>query len=314
LSQVGMGTKFSDYCDPVLFDESLLHEQPKLIRKSLQLRNEYNSKIQEFGKEKDYIIIDMFGRRRVRWNTALITKAKAWYAVSYASAFRSRCKFRSFPWIVWDVLLAIKYQIALMSKQPLMPRPRLINPLSVHLTAALESFCASKQTAYNAFVEELSFGSKRLDAFVQYSQKYGPMVPMLCFVLDNWLEEEKVYERSALQRVHIVILLLQFSVGILHGKHSSNELYKQPIYFEKLGVSSESQQEGDAVNYNAGDILFAFLRYLASEQFAHAKCIHFGLGGMSRQGQRSVASVLTRFDQWAALHAVTPAKSRDRSI
>ncbi|VDN24806.1 unnamed protein product [Gongylonema pulchrum] len=76
------------------------------------------------------------------------------------------------------------------------------------------------------------------------------------------------------------------------------------LEIDVLGVSSESDQEGDAVNYNAGDILFAFLRYLASEQFAHAKCIHFGLGGMSRQGQRLVASVLTRFDQWAALHAV----------
>lgn len=47
----------------------------------------------------------------MRWNMALITKAKAWYAVTYARAFRSSSEFRSFPWIVWDILLIAKRQI-----------------------------------------------------------------------------------------------------------------------------------------------------------------------------------------------------------
>lgn len=38
--------KFADYCDPQLYDESLLHDQPKLVEKSLYLRNEYYSRIQ----------------------------------------------------------------------------------------------------------------------------------------------------------------------------------------------------------------------------------------------------------------------------
>lgn len=55
--------------------------------------------------------MDTFGKRGMRWNMALITKAKAWYAVTYARAFRSSSEFRSFPWIVWDILLILKRQI-----------------------------------------------------------------------------------------------------------------------------------------------------------------------------------------------------------
>lgn len=60
---------------------------------------------------------------------------------------------------------------------------------------------------------------------------------MLCFVIDNWLRVEGIYERSALRRIHIVILFLQFTVGILHGKRTSDELMnKHPIYFEKVEI------------------------------------------------------------------------------
>lgn len=58
---------------------------------------------------------------------------------------------------------------------------------------------------------------------------------MLCFVIDNWLRIEGVYERSALRRMHAVILFLQFTIGILHGKRTSDELMNEsPIYFERV--------------------------------------------------------------------------------
>ncbi|EFO21905.2 RNA dependent RNA polymerase [Loa loa] len=357
ISEAVQGAKFADYYDPQLYDESLFHEQPKLIQRSLRLRNEYYSRIQqlldeygisdeasvisghslaikrivemekddysfyhsdkivelrysrifayfrreffkEFGEESDFVSVDALGKRGMRWNMALITKAKAWYAVTYASAFRSSSEFRSFPWIVWDILLIIKRQIALMLKSP----PPLVNPLVIHLTQAIESFCYHHHAALKQFVNEMSLGPMRLDAFVRYSQRYGSNVEMLCFVIDNWLRVEGIYERSALRRIHAIILFLQFAVGILHGKHTSDELMnRHPIYFEKLDDLRDNFETFD-LSYSIGEILFSFVRYLASREFAYANFIRFRLGGMM-QGKKG-ASIFTRPGQWSALHAV----------
>uniref|UniRef100_A0A0R3RPA9 RNA-directed RNA polymerase n=1 Tax=Elaeophora elaphi TaxID=1147741 RepID=A0A0R3RPA9_9BILA len=349
--------KFADYCDPQLYDESLFYERPKLVERSLYLRNEYYSKMQqlldeygisdeasvisghsvaikritemekddysfyhsdkivelrysrifahfrreffkEFGEESDFLTVDAFGKRGMRWNTALITKAKVWYAVTYANAFRSCSQFRSFPWIVWDILLIVKRQIALMLKSP----PPLVNPLAVHLTKAIETFCCHHHAALKQFVNDISLGPLRLEALVQYSQRYGSNVVLLCFVIDNWLRVEGVYERSALRRIHAIILFLQFTVGILHGKQTSDELMnRHPIYFEKLHNLRDNPETVDLA-YSTGEILFAFLRYLASRQFACANFIRFRLGGMMK-GKKG-ASIFTKPGQWFALHAV----------
>ncbi|CAG9535546.1 unnamed protein product [Cercopithifilaria johnstoni] len=357
ISEMAQEAKFADYYDPQLYDESLFHEQSKLVQKSLYLRNEYYSRIQqlldeygisdeasvitghsvaikriiemekddysfyhsdkivelrysrifahfrreffkEFGKESDFFTVDAFGKRGIRWNMALITKAKVWYAVAYSSSFRSSSEFRSFPWIVWDILLIAKRQIALMLKSP----PPLINPLAIHLTRAIENFCCCHRAALKQFVNEMSLGPMRLEAFVRYSQRYGSNVEMLCFVIDNWLRTEGVYERSALRRIHAVILFLQFTIGILHGKRKSDELMnKHPIYFEKLDDLQDNPETVDLA-YSTGEILFAFLRYLASGQFAYANFIRFRLGGMMK-GKKG-ASIFTRPEQWSALYAV----------
>ncbi|EJW84764.1 RNA-dependent RNA polymerase, partial [Wuchereria bancrofti] len=356
ISEIVQGTKFADYCDPQLYDESLFHEQSELIQESLRLRDEYHSRIQqlmdeygisdeasvisghsmtikriiemekddysfyhsdkivelrysrifsyfrreffkEFGGESDFLTVDAFGKREMRWNMALITKAKAWYAVTYTSAFRSS-EFRSFPWIVWDILLIIKRQIALMLKSPTSST----NPLAIHLTRAIETFCYYHHASLKQFVNEISLGPMRLEAFVRYSQRYGSNVEMPCFVIDNWLRVEGIYERSALRRIHTVVLFLQFSVGILHGKHTSDELMnRHPIYFEKLDHLRDNPETADLA-CSTGEILFAFLRYLASRQFACANFIRFRLGGMM-QGKKG-ASIFTRPEQWSALHAV----------
>ncbi|KAM3728655.1 RNA-dependent RNA polymerase [Dirofilaria immitis] len=357
ISEIVQKSKFADYCDPQLYDESLFREHPKLIQSSLHLRDEYFSRIQqlldeygisdeasiisghsitikritemekddysfyhsdkivelrysrifayfrreffkEFGEESDFVTMDAFGKRGVRWNMALIMKAKAWYAVTYANAFRSSSEFRSFPWIVWDILLVVKRQIMLMLK-PLSP---LVNPLANNLTQAIETFCYYHHDALKQFVNEISLGPMRLEGFVQYSQRYGSKVEMLCFVIDNWLRAEGVYERCALRRIHAIILFLQFTVGILHGKRTSDELMnKHPIYFEKLDDLPDNPETID-ISYNSGEILFAFLRYLAGRQFAYANFIRFRLGGMM-QGKK-VASIFTRPEQWSALYTV----------
>lgn len=69
------------------------------------------SKLKEFGEESDFITVDAFGQRGIRWNSALITKAKVWYAVCYGKRAMCPSKFRSFPWIVWDLLLIVKRRI-----------------------------------------------------------------------------------------------------------------------------------------------------------------------------------------------------------
>ncbi|VDM96403.1 unnamed protein product [Thelazia callipaeda] len=251
----------------------------------------------EFGEESDFLTVDRSKKRGVRWNSALITKAKAWYAVTYASNYRSASKFLSFPWIVWDILLIAKRQIALVLKSP----PLLINPLTIYLSQEIEKFCYARRYALKQFIGDMTQGTSRLESFVKYSRRYGSKVDMLCFVIDNWLKSEGVYEKSALRRIHAVILFLQFAVGILHGKQTSAELYKHPIYFQKLD-DLESKAESIEIPYNTGEILFAFLRYLASEQFAHANFIQFRLGDMI-VGSNS-APIFTRSSQWSALHAV----------
>uniref|UniRef100_A0A915PTN4 RNA-directed RNA polymerase n=1 Tax=Setaria digitata TaxID=48799 RepID=A0A915PTN4_9BILA len=357
ISEMVCHAKFANYCDPHLYDERLIREQPELIQRSLRLRNEYNSRIQqlldeyaisdeasiisghsvtirritemekddysfyhsdkilelrysrvfscyrreffkEFGEESDFINVDASGKRGICWNMALITKAKAWYAVTYASDFRPSSEFRSFPWIVWDILLAAKRQVTLMMKSV----PSLINPLATRLTYAIENFSYHHRAAQKQFVNEMSTGPTRLEAFVQYSQRYGTKVEMLCFVIDNWLQAEGIYKRSALRRMHVVILFLQFAAGILHGKRTPNELMKSyPIYFERVG-DLRSDSESVTLNYSTGEILFSFLRYLASEQFAYAKSISFRLGGVIN-GKKGPA-IFTRRQQWSALYIV----------
>lgn len=70
----------------------------------------------------------------------------------------------------------------------------------------------------------------------------------------------------------------------------------------QLDSPASKVETADAV-YDVGTMLFAFLRYLASEQFAHAAFIRFRLGDMLCG--RNVASIFTHPDQWSALNAVS---------
>lgn len=60
----------------------------------------------------------------------------------------------------------VKFQ-ALMLKS----LPPLVNPLAIHLTQAIETFCYYHHAALKQFVNEMSLGPMRFEAFVRYSQR-----------------------------------------------------------------------------------------------------------------------------------------------
>lgn len=64
--------------------------------------------------------------------------------------------------------------------------------------------------------------------------------------------------------------------------------------------------------YSTGEILFAFLRYLASRQFAYANLIRFRLGGMM-EGKKD-APIFTRPEQWSALYVVSSFSLQQASL
>ncbi|KHN85827.1 putative RNA-dependent RNA polymerase 1 [Toxocara canis] len=255
----------------------------------------------EFGEESDFIMVDAFGQRGIRWNSALITKAKVWYAVCYGKRVMCPSKFRSFPWIVWDLLLIVKRRILIALKQS---SPSIANPTSARLTAMIERFCESNAQRMKAMVAELTDGPSKLEPFAQYSKRYGRKLEMLCFVVDNWLSSEGVYEQSILRREHGITLLLQFGIGILHGKHSSLDLINQLTFLTPLvdGMGDEESEREYTIVAGMGDILISFVRYLASERFANARTLSMLLPHSKNTiGRRSL--VLTKPYQWAMLNA-----------
>uniref|UniRef100_A0A915BR60 RNA-directed RNA polymerase n=1 Tax=Parascaris univalens TaxID=6257 RepID=A0A915BR60_PARUN len=254
----------------------------------------------EFGKESDFITVDAFGQRGIRWNSALITKAKVWYAVCYGKRAMCPSKFRSFPWIVWDLLLIVKRRILITLKQP---SSSTMNPTSARLTAVIEHFCETNSERMNATIAKFTSGPSRLESFVRYSQRYGRKLETLCFVVDNWLSSEGVYEHSTLRSEHVITLLLQFGIGILHGKHSPLDFINQSVFLSPLvdnteGINSDGEY---MIMASLGDILISFVSYLASERFANACALSMLMPGSTNNGR---TLLLSKPYQWALLSAV----------
>ncbi|VDK50544.1 unnamed protein product [Anisakis simplex] len=358
--------RYDDSFDAQLYDESLFETHPTLIKNSIRLRDQYNTKLQqlmdeygisdeasvvsghsvtirritdmerddysyyhsdkivelrysriyasfrreffaEFGEESDFITVDAFGQRGIRWNTALITKAKVWYAVCYGKRAMCSKKFRSFPWIVWDLLLIVKRRILIALKQP---SPKILNPISNRLSEVIEKFCAKNSFRMNAMLNELSSGPLKHIYFVEYTKRspYGYKLAMLCFVIDNWLSLEGVYEQSVVRRDHVVTLFLQFGIGLLHGKHSSLDLLDQFTFLTPLSTEEGDKHlpVGDCTIFaSIGDILISFIRYLASERFANASSLKMLMPvNLANTNQQPPSLILTKPYQWAMLNAV----------
>ncbi|VDM39772.1 unnamed protein product [Toxocara canis] len=325
---------FADTVDPQLYDENLFDTHAHLVKSSIRLRDQYNAKLQqlmdeygitdeasvvsghsvtikritdmerddysyyhsdkivemrynriydsfrreffmEFGEESDFIMVDAFGQRGIRWNSALITKAKVWYAVCYGKRVMCPSKFRSFPWIVWDLLLIVKRRIVINGFE-------------------------SARGLMTIFFPSAGCRERCKDGL----KPYGRKLEMLCFVVDNWLSSEGVYEQSILRREHGITLLLQFGIGILHGKHSSLDLINQLTFLTPLvdGMGDEESEREYTIVAGMGDILISFVRYLASERFANARTLSMLLPHSKNTiGRRSL--VLTKPYQWAMLNA-----------
>jgi hypothetical protein len=71
--------------------------------------DEFVARLKEFGGEAEFKHTDASGRQSVRVNEALLNKAQAWYMVVYGPHSNSNVtRFRSFPWIVSDILIHLK--------------------------------------------------------------------------------------------------------------------------------------------------------------------------------------------------------------
>ncbi|KAI6227443.1 RNA-directed RNA polymerase [Aphelenchoides fujianensis] len=145
----------------------------------------------------------------------LLAKARCWYTVAYGRAAEDKLtRFRSFPWLVWDVLLVARRKQIVKALSLGQTLPPVTSALYPHLDEYVRNFTSLYNDEVTAFVFHLRPLGAACELFDRYVHVYGTGLVHVCFMLNLWLQENEMYEKGAFDCRHLIVLVLQFGMGI----------------------------------------------------------------------------------------------------
>ncbi|KAK0409122.1 hypothetical protein QR680_004350 [Steinernema hermaphroditum] len=232
---------------------------------------------EEFGCEEDHFYVHADGKKDFKANEGIMRKACCWYTVTYGTYGTGKNeRFLSFPWVLWDILVAVKKTKNLQKKW----KCPIESPLAERLTTMAVNKCKKEEKVFAEFCNNIQ---KNILTIKCYRANYGDNFLKSCYVLNSWLLKEQFYEKSGITEEQLAVLFLQFGLAIRHGSLNSAE-GDHPRIFQKMVVMNKSYVEikpDGPVLSGIGIQILEFLRYLAGYDFMFAEKIDLNLGSVT---------------------------------
>ncbi|KAI6181423.1 RNA-directed RNA polymerase [Aphelenchoides besseyi] len=240
-------------------DYSFYHADRIVEMRWSKIRETFRSEFfEEFGGESMIFQSTPSGAVFIGPERSLV-KARCWYSVAYGKhAENKSIQFRSFPWLIWDVLLvARRKQIirALQLNKTITPTLSVLYP---HLNEYVRKFCLT----YNDEVKAFVFNLRSLGSFVE------------CF--DRYVSND-IYSKCQFDRHHLIAAVLQFGLGI---RSSTNQFvkgdYLLPIQVDSLEEANRLEKKYEL--RETGRFLLEFARFFGSSQISLAQRLDLSFG------------------------------------
>uniref|UniRef100_A0A914X030 RNA-dependent RNA polymerase n=1 Tax=Plectus sambesii TaxID=2011161 RepID=A0A914X030_9BILA len=256
----------------------------------------------EFGGEAEFVHVDASGRKSVRVNEALLNKAYAWYMVTYGPHSTGNvARFRSFPWIVWDILLQIKRRNVYGSHRA--TSGMRTDPLPQELAAAVDAHCVESSALMAEYRAQLMEDpATALVSLRRYCARYR-CLDQLLFTVHHWAKTDGLFEQSPFRPEHLAILFLQFGLGLCETDVGNGAPASRSHYLiEQVDEMPDAAATPIDLSLSKGNFLLDFIKYLASQKFFTARCIQLREPNLCNPN--SIGMLLNRPHQWRPLAAV----------
>lgn len=260
---------------------------------------------EEFGGETPHIVHDGKGTR-LNCTKAMHDKIRQWYFAAYVQPKKNKTgKYigQSLPWVVWDALCDLRRKLMLDRNDAI---PRVKYPIGLRLEEEMNKSIEQRNSKFEALKQQMK---TRRDALYlrRYTQFYGDQILRTLFVLQEWLEREKILPSIALSIWQIGRLLIRSGLGDLKGnptidyeKSILTPTIMLPKWISKRATGDSEEQEMVMNRFEMGTMLLEFLRYLASQSFALAETVSLRVF----PEHNAVEPVLYDSNQWTPLHHV----------
>ncbi|CAD6191768.1 unnamed protein product [Caenorhabditis auriculariae] len=251
---------------------------------------------EEFGGEEENTVTE-YGKSVIRCTPEMHEKVRQWYYVAYVAPRKGDSDVlpgRSLPWIVWEVLGELRRKLMAHQKSHVVPFVKY--PMAERLKDAVEKTVLYKQEKYREFCAKLE-KSECAVYLMKYVRIYN--LYSILFILDEWLNEEKVFPKLGSYIVRLGCLLVQFALGI---RHTTDDYVKFDfdVYFKHEKLFMEDEEEDMSQTYELGSMLLEFLQYLGSKAFGSVKYINLSIV----QDETEIVPVMPMSALWVPLHLI----------
>ncbi|CAD5211803.1 unnamed protein product [Bursaphelenchus okinawaensis] len=257
----------------------------------------------QFGGEENCLEFEIVGLTRFIGPAKALTKAKCWYTVSYG-AEASNIKFRSFPWIVWDVVVHARKQARLDVLARTGTIAPVFNVVFQTLTEFIVSYSKRCKDDVLAFQHVLNGSASKLQCYEIYVSVYGAKLGLCIFFLHNWLNVNLIYKKTGFQLKHLILMLLKFALGIPIGNFTNRNIYLHRK-IETMEEARALRQTDEVMRFeNCGGLVLEFVRFLGSTSVSLAETLDFssdeGLTNLTEKGDREPCT-LNNAKDWKSL-------------
>ncbi|KAI6223774.1 RNA-directed RNA polymerase [Aphelenchoides fujianensis] len=205
----------------------------------------------------------------------LLAKARCWYTVAYGRAAEDKLtRFRSFPWLVWDVLLVARRKQIVKALSLGQTLPPVTSALYPHLDEYVRNFTSLYNDEVTAFVFHLRPLGAACELFDRYVHVYGTGLVHVCFMLNLWLQENEMYEKGAFDCRHLIVLVLQFGMGI---RKCADQFVTGDVFLPVRVESMDAARQLKAAEKPPPELretsrfLLEFVRFFGSSQISLAR-------------------------------------------
>ncbi|ULU04358.1 hypothetical protein L3Y34_017258 [Caenorhabditis briggsae] len=284
-------------------DYSFYHTDKVVELRYEKLYSVFRAKFfEEFGGEEAHTVNDGKGSRVV-CIPAMHEKVRQWYFAAYVQPKKNKTgKYigQSLPWVAWDVLCDLRRTLMLQIDDAI---PRVKYPIAARLEEEMEKSIESHKEKFEALKKQLAT-KKEAHFMRRYQHFYGPQIIKMLFIIQQWLEREKVLPSKSLTIWQVGRLLVRFGLGALGGNPTidyEKSILAPAVVFKKwITKKAGGDEEPIMSRFEMGSMMIEFLRYMASQSFALANQISLRV---FKEMEIVEPSLLYSY-QWTPMHNV----------
>ncbi|CAD5216017.1 unnamed protein product [Bursaphelenchus xylophilus] len=235
----------------------------------------------QFGGEAHCLECEDAGITRFIGPEKALLKAQCWYTVAYGEDAEN-IKFRSFPWIVWDMIVHARKKIRLRVLALTGKLDPGQNMIFKDLTQFILNFNKQNVDDLRAFDHRLMSQHGHLHCYEIYITLYGSKLAATLFFLHHWLFVNNMYKTGGFSQKHLILLVLKFAFGLPIGRYVNQKTYLT----HKVETVEEAQTLRGSENApfkfeECGGLVLEFVRFLGSVHFSLSDTLDFSYDGLT---------------------------------